>query len=471
MARRVLLARWLVAPLLALAGGVAAAAQGPSFVVVVSDDQGHADLGVQGAVEDVRTPHIDALAASGVRMAQAYVAAPQCVPSRAALLTGRYPQRFGLEVNAQGPLPLEELTIAERLAGAGYVSGMVGKWHLDLVPRKEPGGPSTRRPAAAAGTPAAAASDRDPRFLPGHQGFDEFFEGASSPWLASHDLAGRHLADEGRRVVDARFRIDVQTDAAVSFLRRHAGDRFFLYVAYSAPHVPLEAAERHLARFPHATGKRKLALAMLAAVDDGVGRIVSTLRELGIRQDTLVLFLSDHGAPLQERVSNGSLNLPLVGEKGMLTEGGIRVPFVASWPARLPAGLLYEPPVFALDVAATLLAAAGVARPPDLDGVDLTPCLTGRPGCRPHAALFWRWRSQSAVRKGRWKLVKVAGTRDLLFDLESDEGERRNILGRHPTVAASLDAELRSWAAGLAWPGLVEARHPPDATLYDAHFP
>lgn len=452
----------------------------PAIIVIFTDDQGFADLGVQGVVDDVRTPHLDVLAKGGVRMTNGYVTAPQCVPSRAGLLTGRYQQRFGLEMNTQGPLPLEELTIAERLKGAGYVTGMVGKWHLNGTPRQPPGGPSVGPGSTLPPEPSSErkSPDRrrrrarmaDPRFLPAHQGFDEYFCGARRRYVASHDLDGKPLQGAARTVTDTRFRIDVQTDAAISFLRRHARERFLLYLAYFAPHVPLEATPRYLERFPDTKEKeRKLALAMISAVDDGVGRIVSALRELDIENKTLVFFISDNGAPLKKGAWDGSLNLPLVGEKGMLTDGGIRVPFVVSWKGVLPSGKVYDPPVSSLDVAATAATAAGLPLDDRLDGVDLVPYLRGEKNGSPHPALYWRWRSQAAIRKGRWKLVKLARERTFLFDLDSASGEKRDVLAKHSEIAASLEKDLKTWSSGMMWPHLPEVTHRQDAYFFDAH--
>jgi uncharacterized sulfatase len=174
------------------------------------------------------------------------------------------------------------------------------------------------------------------------------------------------------------------------------------------------------------------------------------LRELALEDDTIIFFVSDNGAQMRKDAWNGSLNTPFVGGKGLLTDGGIRVPFILSWKRVLPAGRVYEHPVSSLDIAATALAAAGLTADAELDGVDLAPFLLGEKTGMPHSALYWRWRSQSAIRKDRWKLVKVANEKSFLFDLESAEGERRNVLALHPKLAASLDAELREWASQFA---------------------
>jgi uncharacterized sulfatase len=207
---------------------------------------------------------------------------------------------------------------------------------------------------------------------------------------------------------------------------------------------------------------------MMAGMDDGVGRIRTRLRELGLEQNTLVLFIGDNGAPLKEGAWNGSLNLPLTGEKGMLTDGGVRVPFVAAWPGTLPAGKTYDHPVIALDVAATATALAGLPADPALDGVNLMPFLLGQKNGSPHDALYWRWRSQAAVRTDRWKLIFLGGQK-FLFDLKSPETETKNRLADFPDVAAELEKKLLAWNATLPPPGLPRELNAQDQIFFDAH--
>ncbi|MCE2796707.1 MAG: sulfatase-like hydrolase/transferase [Planctomyces sp.] len=419
--------------------------QRPNILVIFSDDHGWADLGVQGVDPDVRTPHLDQLARDGVRFERGYVTAPQCVPSRAALLTGRYQQRFGVEDNNRGPLPLSELTIAERLRPQDYVSGWVGKSHLDIG--------------------AAKGVEKSQRILadhmPQHQGFDEYFRGEQRQYYASHDLLGRPLPNAPQVITDNRFRVVVQTEAALSFLDRRAADPerpWFLYLAMYAPHVPLESPEPWFSETPeHLPLQRRQALAMIAAMDEGVGRIREKLREQGADRRTLIFFIGDNGAPLGT-AWDGSLNKPLAGQKGMLSEGGVRTPFVAAWPGRWPAGGVYSQPVSSLDVAATAAAAAGLRPDPQLDGVDLTPYVTGQRRDAPHERLFWRWGSQSAVLEMPWKLIRLGNRPPLLFDVSTPEGEhqRRNLVTEQPEVAARLDRRLREWAAQLQPAGLSE---------------
>ena len=428
----------------------ARAADRPNIILIYSDDHGWADLGAQGVDQDIRTPNLDAMAREGVRFTRGYVSAPQCVPSRAGVLTGRYQQRFGVEDNNKGPLPLAELTIAERLKTAGYVTGQVGKWHLDLVSGKK--------------------GDKELRVskehMPHAQGFDEYFRGELKQFYASHDLDGKPFADAPHLVADNRFRVVVQTEAALSFLDRRTAkpeQPFFLYLAWYAPHVPLESPEPWFSQTPTGLPKeRRQALAMIAAMDEGLGQLRAKLKAMGQEKNTLIFFIGDNGAPLGKNW-DGSLNTPLIGEKGMLTEGGIRTPFVATWPGHLPAGMVYDKPVISLDVAATAVALAGLPKDPVLDGTNLIPHLLGKITDAPHKRLFWRWGSQVAVQEYPWKLIRLGEREQLLFDIFRPEGEnvKQNQFATQPEVVARLTQALKEWSETLSPPGLP--------TSFDAH--
>ena len=434
------------------------AADKPNIILIYSDDHGWADLGIQGSDQDIRTPHLDAMARDGVRFTRGYVTAPQCVPSRAGVLTGRYQQRFGVEDNNKGPLPLAELTIAERLKTAGYVTGQVGKWHLDLVGGKkgEKGLRSTKE------------------FMPHAQGFDEYFRGELRQYLASHDLQGKPFADAPHVVADNRFRVVVQTQAALSFLDRRAAkpdQPFFLYLAYYAPHVPLESPEPWFSQTPaHLPKERRQALAMMAAMDEGIGQLRAKLKAMGQEKNTLIFFIGDNGAPLGKNW-DGSLNTPLIGEKGMLTEGGIRTPFLATWPARLPAGKVYDRPVSSLDVAATAVALAGLPKDPSLDGVNLTPFVKGENTGAPHERLFWRWGSQAAVLEHPWKLIRLGDREQLLFDVSQPDGEnaKKNQFAAQPEIAVRLTKALKDWSETLTPPGLPTSLDPHHEGMFAEH--
>ncbi|MDP4786629.1 MAG: sulfatase-like hydrolase/transferase [Opitutales bacterium] len=443
---------------LLLASLAAHAADKPNIILIYSDDHGWADLGIQGSDQDIRTPHLDAMARDGVRFTRGYVSAPQCVPSRAGVLTGRYQQRFGVEDNNKGPLPLAELTIAERLKAAGYVTGQVGKWHLDLVGGKK-------------GEKGLRMSKEH---MPHAQGFDEYFRGELRQFYASHDLQGKPYADAPHLVADNRFRVVVQTEAALSFLDRRAAQPaqpFFLYLAYYAPHVPLESPEPWFSKTPaHLPKERRQALAMMAAMDEGIGQLRAKLKATGQDQNTLIFFIGDNGAPLG-KAWDGSLNTPLIGQKGMLSEGGIRTPFVATWPARLPAGKVYDQPVSSLDVAATAVAAAGLPKAPALDGTDLAPFAAGQNTGAPHERLFWRWGSQAAVLEHPWKLVRLGDREEMLFDVTQPDGENlaKNQAKARPEIVARLRTALKAWSDTLAPPGLPTSLDPHHEGMFAEH--
>ena len=424
--------------LFAASTGVALSATKPNIIVIYTDDHGYTDLRCQGIRKDLKTPHIDSLAKGGVRMTNGYITAPQCVPSRAGLLSGRYQNRFGLESNkstkeGDGLTGFDKSTnIAERLKRSGYITGMAGKWHLGV------------------GNQIAK------------HGFDKVFnKNSARPASANFTVDGKDVP-MGRHDVKM-YHLDACSAATCAFIERFREKPFFFYLAYRAPHVPLDAPKKYLDRFPgKMPTRRRKALAMISAMDDGVGRILATLRKNKLEEKTLIFFISDNGAPLKihkyDAPGNGagwdgSLNEPLNGEKGMLSEGGIRVPFVVYWKGTLPADTVYNQPVISLDVAATATALAGQKRDPALDGVNLIPYLRGEKTGAPHRTLYWRWIAQAAVREGKWKLLQ-GGTRQYLFDLEKDSGEKRNLLKQHPQIAKRLHAKLKRWSSELKPTGL-----------------
>jgi len=421
-----------------LAGGfhsiTAADIARPNIVVIYTDDHGHADLSCQGVVDDIRTPHVDALAKSGVLARHGYSTAPQCVPSRAGLMIGKFQSRFGVESNADTLEGFDrELTIAERLQSAGYVTAQFGKWHLGS---------------------SAKITDHGFRHV--------YAQNARRPFSANITMDGKDRPMSPLK--PEAYHLDACSQAASSIIERYKDDPFFLYIAYRAPHVPLDAPQKYLDRF---TGempqRRRQALAMLSAVDDGVGLITSTLAKHGLTEKTLIFYIGDNGAPLKIHKTDapgggpgwdGSLNDPLNGEKGMLTEGGMHVPFVVSWPGTISGEQIYEHPISALDVAATAASLAGIeTKPGDLDGVNLIPFLKGDNTAAPHDALMWRWVAQSAIREGDWKLLR-GGEREYLFNLKDDLEEKHNLASAHPAIANRLRGKLKTWSEDLNPPGL-----------------
>jgi len=405
----------------------------PNIIVIFTDDHGYSDLSCQGVFDDVKTPYIDALAKGGARMTDGYVTAPQCVPSRGGLLSGQYQNKLGLEKNRDNLSGFNKaLTIAERLKKAGYATGMAGKWHL---------GPKEK--------------------IADH-GFDKVFSkngNGSGYW--NMNLQGQDVAPSIQK--DKEYHIDMISSFASSFIKRFKDQPFFFYLACRAPHVPLDPTPKYLERFPgKMPERRRKALAMLSAVDDGVGRIMDTLRDNGLEDNTLIFFISDNGAPLKIHKKDapgggpgwdGSLNDPMNGEKGMLTEGGIRTPFVVYWKGVIPKGQVYSNPVISLDVAATANALAKLPDDPVLDGVNLIPYLTGKNKSVPHKQLFWRWTGQAAIRKGNWKYL-MGSDREYLFDLARDKEEKNNLLQENKELANQLRSDLETWSQGLQPPGL-----------------
>jgi len=419
------------------AGHAQAAAPRPNVLVIVSDDQGYVDAGFQGGT-DVPTPHLDRLAASGVRCTSGYVSHPFCSPTRAGLLTGRYQARFGHENNpvydpldpAEG-LPLGEQILPQLLQPAGYANGWVGKWHLGASP---------------AHTPWARGFDDTFGFIGGGHRF--------LGWKPDGRQYTLPLVRLGQPVDDVPAHLTAAFgDEAAAFVRRHAGHPWFLYLAFNAPHTPHEPTAEREARFAHvADPQRRKYLAQVSLLDDAIGSVTRAIADSGQAGRTLVFFCSDNGGP----VKNAAVNGPLRGGKGQLYEGGIRVPFIVSWPDRLPAGATYDQPVSSLDVFATALAAAGVPHPRDkpYDGVDLVPYLTGTVKAAPHERLFWRlaYGRGHAVREGRWKLVRSKDKPDELYDLDADLAEATDLALHKPAIASRLAAAVDAWSTELVDP-------------------
>lgn len=396
----------------------------PNIVLIFSDDQGYADMGCQGC-EDIPTPHMDALAANGVRFTDGYVTAPVCSPSRAGLLTGRYQQRFGHEHNPgnsrEAGLPLPEVTLADRLKAAGYATGMVGKWHLGMLDEQNP----IKR------------------------GFGEFYgflHGAHS-YLRPNERRG--MGDPIRRGLEPAEEPEYLTDGfareAEEFIDRHKSEPFFLYLAFNAVHSPLEASDTYAERFGHIDDpKRRTYAGMLSAMDDAVGAVTAKLQAAGIEDDTLIFFISDNGGPTRQTTSR---NDPLRGYKGQVYEGGIRIPFLMQWKGRVPGGVLYEQPVSSLDVVPTALAAAGVeqAAEMELDGVNLAAFVGADNAGTPHEQLFWRMGRRRAVRSGQWKLVDNATGDFELYDLAEDIGEQRDLARDKADAFTGLVTAYEDW--------------------------
>ncbi len=418
------------------------AADKPNILVVVVDDLGYADIGVHGG-KLVPTPHIDALAASGVRCTNGYVSAPYCSPSRAGFLTGRYQTRFGHEFNphvgdeAKLGLPLDQRTLADQLRSAGYATGAIGKWHQGFSPAHHP---------------QSRGFDDYFGFLVGGHNF--VLHKDATPVFGSahsHDLIYR-----GREVqkLDG-YTTDLFTDEALAFVDRNAKKPWFLYLAYNAVHTPLEIIEQHASRIPASITDpaRRGYVSLLLGLDDAIGRVTAHLRKTGQEQNTLVCFFSDNGGSGTKPffAYNTGVNRPLRGDKGQTLEGGIRVPFFVSWPGKLAAGKVYDSPVIALDIFPTAVTLAGLPTPSNVDGVNLLPHLTGENPAAPHEALYWRFGPQKAVRAGQWKLVDWRNMNAKqnsgweLYDLANDVGEQHNLAATQPQRVAQLAQQWEQW--------------------------
>ena len=427
----------------------------PNIIVFMTDDQGYGDLSCMGTT-DFLTPHIDELATTGARFTNWYSNSPVCSPSRASLLTGRYPGNAGVRAilaghrKASGLTP-EAPTIATAVRDLGYQTAMVGKWHLGLAEECRPN----------------------------RNGFDYFYgfmagcidyyshvfywcmaDGHTDP---THDLweNDHEFYDNGR------YFTEMVSEKAVEKIREMNEDDapFMMYVAYNAPHYPMHAPRKYLDRFPHLPADRRIMAAMLSAVDDGVGQITDELKRLGIYEDTIIFFQSDNGPSRESRnwmdgrgdPYYGGLPGGLKGHKFSLFEGGIRVPGIFSWPGHIPAGQVIDEPCAAMDVFPTLLSiAGGDPSKYELDGLDITDVLMNG-GKTPHEEIYWEMEMQTAIRQGNYKLVLdgqlIEGEppQDPVFlsDLSADPSETTNLAEQYPELTAELKEKALSWRARL----------------------
>lgn len=437
----------------------------PNIILILADDLGTADVSC-GVGTQISTPNIDSIAANGIRFPNAYVTAPQCGPSRAGIMTGRYQGRFGAEYNIPKRcakngvgLPLQEKTMADCMKELGYNTYAIGKWHLGS----------------------------QEQFHPLNRGFDHFFGflGGSSPYFPDPKTGfiPRILRDR-TPVKETEYLTFALARETCAYIDQNRDRPFFIYAAFNAPHTPLQAPPEYLKKYEnlaqiksppphqHVTGRRQVYAAMVSALDDAVGQILQQLKASGVYDNTLIYFLSDNGAV----DLYGGSNLPLHGNKGDLYEGGIRVPFMLQWPTRLKGGRVYESAVSSLDLLPTSVAAAGGIPDKvkaDLDGKDLLPWLQGDKTASPHKMLCWRFlfrmdpakRTLYTIRDGKtvyalretpWKLVYNRDRGGLqLFDLSKDPYETKNLVAEFPEVAQRLQKQYEQWSSKLvkpAWP-------------------
>ena len=411
------------------------AADKPNLLIIYADDLGWGELGCQGC-KDIPTPNIDSIAKNGLRFTQGYVAATYCSPSRAGLMTGRYPTRFGHEFNSVANkvgLSAKETTLPDRLRAQGYATAIVGKWHLGNQPEN----------------------------LPTKRGFDEFFGTLNNtPYFHPTNFIDTRVSNTPATVEDEKFyTTEAYAERSIDWLEKNKTKPWFLYLPFNAQHAPLQAPQKYLDRFPNiAETKRKNFAAVMAAMDDAVGRVLEKVRELKQEENTMIYFIGDNGGPTAGTSSN---NGPLRGFKMTTFEGGPRVPFIAQWKGKLPAGQTYDHPVLNLDVLPTALAACGapVDSAAKLDGLNLLPYITGENKARPHETLFWRFGEQWAVRHGDYKLVvsKGGSGQPELYDLAADIGESKDLIKAQPEKAKELQALYDAWNKEQAEPSAVDA--------------
>ena len=441
---RILLLCLSIAPLLNVNISQAADRESPgppNFVLIVADDLGYGDLGVQGS-KQILTPNIDQIAEKGIIFTNGYVSSAVCSPSRAGLMTGKHQLTFGYGDNLAVPsqpgydpdyngLPVNESTIADRLRALGYATGLTGKWHLG----------------------------EEQQFYPSNRGFDEFWGflgGAHDYFTAGPEKTGMKstIKCNFKTPGPITYLTDDIGDESVDFIKRHKDHPFFLYVAFNAPHAPMQATERDLELFSNIPDKlRQTYCAMVYRLDQNVGKILNILRDQGLENNTMIVFISDNGGP-QHSISNGSINAPLRGQKTTVLEGGIRVPFFIKWPARLTAGQKVSDFVLSLDICPTFVAAAGgsVSEKDNFTGVNLIPFLTGQTNKVPHVIMEWRYTVGAAIRDGDWKLIRLPDRLPMLYHLSEDISEQHDLALQKPEKTKMLLEKLGTWEVNLPYP-------------------
>jgi len=400
----------------------------PNIVVILTDDQGYADISYNPLhPQEVSTPNMEKLAREGVFFTQGYISGNVCSPTRAGLMLGKYQQRVGVYTAGEGGsgFSLEEKIFPRYLQEAGYVTGAFGKWHMGLTPA----------------------------YNPVKRGFDEFY---GFMGRGAHDYY--RLADPERPmyrndkvISDSGYLTTRLTEEAVDFIHRHKSETFFLYLAYNAVHAPKQAPAEDIKRFDTGDPDRDILMAMLKHLDDGVGNVIAALKKEGVWDNTLLFFLTDNGGSKAMH----AVNTPLRAWKQWNYEGGIRTPFVVSWPERFSGGREIHTPVISLDILPTVLDAAGIkaSRDYDFDGKSILPVLTGKKDVL-HENLFWSEGGRTgewAVRSGDWKLV-VHKAKVELFDLKNDVSESTDLSAQHPDIVKKLSALYDTWLDEMAEP-------------------
>lgn len=474
--------------------------QKPNIIFIVTDDHGYNDLEATDLRDEVDLPNIHRLSTQGALMTQAYCTAPQCVPSRAGIVSGRYQQKFKLERNGEGPLPSETKSIASRLKTFGYRTGHIGKWHLDpnrktIAWLKEKGFKKIDN-----------ATEEDlAAYKPQSFGYDEYAEGVSSSYWSNFDVKGNkfepttiNYRSYERGQHRKKYRLQLQTELALNFIKRglKESEPFFLYLAYYGPHSPMNAPESLTSQVlsveelkkrgfdntkkaytnknyakPYTEAEvRQQGLALLKGIDNGVGEIYELLKKRKALENTLIVFMSDNGAPIGVKAWDGSLNTPWHGSKGIIFEGGSRIPFIVHWPGVVPSQV-YDRGVSTLDAGAMAVAAAGgqPEKDPLLDGVNLIPFLKGDLKGEPHQYLYQRYANTASVVSGKYKYMRHQSGEELLFDVsmnkpgaydpKKDFHEALNLIDAEPGRAKELRKALLSWTSALPIPERNDGYH------------
>lgn len=494
--------RWQAGPAAPLPATTAGQRRPPNVVLIVADDLGFNDITCYGggiAGGKVPTPHIDSIAKQGVDFRNGYSGNATCAPSRAAIMTGRYATRFGFEFTPTPKqfmkvvtgmassdllrkpiyhpereaelipyedmgLPTSEVTLARLLSGAGYHTVHIGKWHLGDSPQFRAYNHGFKESLSHLHGASMFLPTKHPDVVNAMQDFDPIdkFLWASEPW-------GIRFND-GTPFQPPSYMTDYLTDEALKVVQANRNRPFFLYLAYNAPHTPLQATREDydaLGFIPDHT--MRVYAAMIRSLDRNIGRVLKALKDQGLEDDTLVIFTSDNGGA--HYVGIDGLNSPYRGWKATFFEGGIHVPFFMRWPGMIPAGASVTAPVSHFDIFATAAAAAGQKVPADrpVDGVNLLPFITGQAAGRPHDTLFWRTDRYRVLRAGDWKLqVSERPNKDWLFDLASDPTEKNNLAAKEPERLAAMKAQLQAWDQAQRkplWPSLGEGAIPIDKTL------
>ena len=403
----------------------AASQKSPNVIVIMADDLGYNDLGFQGS-SYIKTPNLDKLAYGGMIFTDAHVSASVCSPSRAGFITGRYQQRFGHESNCpphKFGLDNSVITIADAMKKQGYTTAVFGKWHL---------------------------GEKD-IYYPTKRGFDEFwgFRGGSRIYWYNNKKADSHkncrrIEHNGKDVKFEGYLTDWLANTTVKFIDKNKDKKFFIYLAFNAPHGPLQAKKEMIKKY-----KGNIYAAMIASLDEGVGLVIDSLKRNNLLDNTMIWFLSDNGG-----IAKQSSNKPLKGTKGTLFEGGMRVPFFLYWNGVIKPGSKYNKMISSLDIFPTTINAVGGKVLPEwkLDGVNILPYILGKKKGSPDVKFAWRRSNTAAVRNGKWKLIRVDGKFLALYNVVDDLKEKHNCLREKPEMVSNLKKQLAKWEAQMKKP-------------------